>query len=320
MDLGIHVVTFTDQEAREIGPTLARIGRAAEAAGVSTLTVMDHYFQMDQVAPAEDPMLEGYTTLGFLAATPRPSGSACSSPGSATGSPACWPRSSPPSTSCPAAGPSSASAPPGTSGSTRAWACRSCRWPSGSSVWRRPSRSACRCGTRRRQRPLRGPPLPAGRDAVLPAPLSQPRPPILIGGGGEKKTLRLVARYADACNLFAASPDDVAHKLDVLARHCDDVGRDPATVRKTILYVLPTLAQGDVDGFLADMARYARLGVTEAMVMPPPAGPTPGSRGEVWPLPPCLPKSERRGLPRRWYCYHHNVSTPPCRRGRWTEP
>ena len=60
----------------------------------------------------------------------------------------------------------------------------------------------------------------------------------------------------------------MAHKLDVLRRHCDDLGRDPATIRKTILYVLPTLARGDVDGFLADMARYAALGITEAMVMP----------------------------------------------------
>ena len=60
----------------------------------------------------------------------------------------------------------------------------------------------------------------------VPAPLSRPRPPIMIGGGGEKKTLRLVARYADACNLFGTSPADVAHKLDVLRGHCDAEGRD----------------------------------------------------------------------------------------------
>ncbi len=91
-----------------------------------------------------------------------------------------------------------------------------------------------------------------------------------IGGGGERKTLRLVARYADACNLFASSPEDVAHKLDVLRRHCDDVGRDYDAIDRTILYVGPALATGDVDGFLRDMDAYARLGVHEVDVMPPP--------------------------------------------------
>jgi F420-dependent oxidoreductase-like protein len=101
-----------------------------------------------------------------------------------------------------------------------------------------------------------------------PQPISDPRPSIMIGGGGEQKTLRFVARYADACNLFASSPDDVAHKLDVLRSHCDDAGRDPSSIRKTILYVQPTLATGDVDGFLTDMEAYAAVGIEEVIVMP----------------------------------------------------
>ena len=68
-----------------------------------------------------------------------------------------------------------------------------------------------------------------------PQPLSQPHPPILIGGGGEKKTLRLVAQYADACNLFASAARQLGHKLDVLKRHCDAVGRDYATIERTAL-------------------------------------------------------------------------------------
>jgi F420-dependent oxidoreductase-like protein len=99
-----------------------------------------------------------------------------------------------------------------------------------------------------------------------PRPISEPRPPIVIGGSGERKTLRLVARYGDACNLFAANPDEVAHKLDVLARHCDTEGRDPATVARTILYVRDPFA--DVDGFVAEMAGYARLGITMVDLMP----------------------------------------------------
>jgi alkanesulfonate monooxygenase SsuD/methylene tetrahydromethanopterin reductase-like flavin-dependent oxidoreductase (luciferase family) len=67
-----------------------------------------------------------------------------------------------------------------------------------------------------------------------PLPLSSPRPPILVGGGGEKKTLLLVAKYADACNLM--NDDDLPHKLDVLKRHCDTVGRDYDQIEKTVLY------------------------------------------------------------------------------------
>jgi len=69
-----------------------------------------------------------------------------------------------------------------------------------------------------------------------PQPLTQPHPPILIGGGGEKKTLRLVAQYADACNLFAfMGSEGLAHKLNVLRGHCEDLGRDYAEIEKTAL-------------------------------------------------------------------------------------
>jgi F420-dependent oxidoreductase-like protein len=99
-----------------------------------------------------------------------------------------------------------------------------------------------------------------------PQPLQHPRPRILIGGSGERKTLRLVARYADACNLFAPSTDVVSQKLDVLARHCDAEGRDPAEIEKTILSFANPLE--DIDGFLETMAAYAAMGVTLVEVMP----------------------------------------------------
>jgi F420-dependent oxidoreductase-like protein len=105
----------------------------------------------------------------------------------------------------------------------------------------------------------------------VPPPIQRPRPPILIGGGGERKTLRLVARYADACNLFATDVDGVRHKLEVLARHCDDVGRDPAEIRTTILGGGDPV--GDPDGFVAAMEQYASLGVDLVEVVPP--GPDP---------------------------------------------
>ena len=85
--------------------------------------------------------------------------------------------------------------------------------------------------------------------------------------GVRRKTLRLVAQYANACNLFATDPGVVAHKLAVLARHCDTEGRDFDAIGKTILGLGNPLE--DVDDFLAKAEEYAKLGVTLIEVMPP---------------------------------------------------
>ena len=99
-----------------------------------------------------------------------------------------------------------------------------------------------------------------------PRPISQPRPPVMIGGSGERKTLRLVARYADACNLFAVDPATVAHKLDVLRRHCDTEERDYDTIRKTVLAMGDPFA--DMDAFVDQMRVYAELGIDTVIFMP----------------------------------------------------
>jgi len=100
----------------------------------------------------------------------------------------------------------------------------------------------------------------------VPAPIQQPRPSILIGGGGERKTLRLVAKYADTCNLIASSPEQVAHKLDVLGSHCANVGRDPSEIQTTLMSLEDPLT--DVDAFLTQMERYAALGVSLIEIVP----------------------------------------------------
>jgi F420-dependent oxidoreductase-like protein len=88
-----------------------------------------------------------------------------------------------------------------------------------------------------------------------PPNVQQPHPPFLIGGGGEKRTLRTVARYADACNV-SGTPEDVRHKFEVLEQHCRDAGRDPATIRRTIQVLLflnedPAFQQRVVQGVMA---------------------------------------------------------------------
>ena len=94
------------------------------------------------------------------------------------------------------------------------------------------------------------------------------RVPLMIGGQGERKTLRLVAQYADACNLFTGEGvPGVARKLEVLRRHCDDLGRDYDAIRKTILWFGDPVAESD--RFTREMEEYAGLGVTLAALMPP---------------------------------------------------
>jgi alkanesulfonate monooxygenase len=100
-----------------------------------------------------------------------------------------------------------------------------------------------------------------GRTLNSPQALRRPHPPILIGGAGERKTLRLVARYAQACNLPAAT--DLEHKLDVLRRHCDDVGRDYDEIEKTVIGPLDPGQDGEkTDDLISSMRRLAELGVS----------------------------------------------------------
>lgn len=91
-------------------------------------------------------------------------------------------------------------------------------------------------------------------DAICePRPLQKPHPPLMIGGGGEQLTLRCVAKYADACNLWG-DPPMVRHKLQVLARHCEAVGRDPGSIMKTHIGRM-LIARNDAE-LRQKMARY----------------------------------------------------------------
>jgi F420-dependent oxidoreductase-like protein len=101
----------------------------------------------------------------------------------------------------------------------------------------------------------------------VPPPIQPGGPRILVGGSGERKTLRLVATYADACNLFGFEPAEMKHKIEVLDGHCADVGRDPAEVQRTALAGSDPFA--DLDGFLHRMEAYAGLGIDQVWVMPP---------------------------------------------------
>jgi F420-dependent oxidoreductase-like protein len=265
MRLGVHVIQFTVTDGPAgIAPELARVGQAVEAAGVSHLSVMDHYFQMDRIFPATDPMLEGYTTLGYLAAHTATTRLGLLVTGVTYRHPGLLAKIV--STVDVLSGGRAEL------GIGAAWYDREHRglgvpYPPVAERFERLEETLRVCQQMwdpDNNGAFEGKHYRLEETLCSPLPLS--KPPILIGGGGEKKTLRLVAQYADACNLFATSPEDIAHKLDVLRTHCDAVGRDYDTITKTVL------AMGEItepDRFVEGMAPYAKLGIDTAIVVPP---------------------------------------------------
>jgi F420-dependent oxidoreductase-like protein len=266
MQLGIHFVNFALRGApASIAPTLAETARIAEDGGASTFTVMDHWFQMEVMAPATDPMLEGYTTLGFLAGQTRRMRLGLLVTGVTYRHPGLLAKIV---TTLDVLSGGRAQL-----GIGAAWYEREHRglgvpFPPLAERFERLEETLqiCHQMWSADDGPFHGTHYQLAETICSPPPISSPRPRILVGGGGERKTLRLVARYADACNLFASSPEEVARKLDVLDRHCADEGRDPGGVERTLLAAGNPL--DDAEGFVASMAAYARLGVSLVEVMP----------------------------------------------------
>jgi F420-dependent oxidoreductase-like protein len=261
--LGVHQIAFTVPDgAAGIAPELARLGAAVEAAGVAHLSVMDHYFQMERVLPATDPMLEGYTTLGFLAAHTSTVRLGLLVTGVTYRHPGLLAKIV--STVDVLSG-GRAELGVGAAWYEREHVGLGVPYPSTAERFERLEETLQICRQMWDQDndgAYDGKHYQLAETLCHPAPLS--KPPILIGGMGEKKTLRLVAKYADACNLFMPSVDEVAHKLDVLRRHCDDVGRDYDSIQKTANHNGPI-----TDTFVAQMADYAKLGIETVIVMPP---------------------------------------------------
>ncbi|MGW3244713.1 LLM class F420-dependent oxidoreductase [Streptomyces sp. NPDC001070] len=274
MRLGLHLTKF-DHPAGPAGlaPALAAAGEAAEAAGAGWLSVMDHYFQMENNGGAEAAMLEGYTTLGYLAARTSSVRLGVLVTGITYRHPGLLAKIA---TTLDVLSGGRATLGVGAAWYEREHVGLGVPFPPLAERFERLEETLRICLQMWDQDddgPFEGTHYRLAETRCTPAPVSAPHPEIMIGGSGEKKTLRLVARYADACNLFATSPAEVAHKLDVLRAHCDEAGRDYSRIRKTMLYVGDTIRDGDTDGFVADMAGYAKLGIETVIVVPPDAEP-----------------------------------------------
>ena len=237
MKLGLQISSFTWPGGTEaIGPTLGRIARQADDIGLDSIWVMDHFFQIRGVGRPEEPMLEGWTTLGFLAAQTKHARLGLLVGGVHYRDPGLWVKA--------------ATTLDVLSGG-RAWLGIGAAWNEDESrslgfpfpplgqrfeileetlqiaheMWQ---------GERGSEAEFHGRHYHATRLMNSPQSISRPRVPIMIGGGGERKTLRLVAQYADATNVFGG-PEAIAHKYEVIRRHCADVGRDPDEIERSTL-------------------------------------------------------------------------------------
>jgi len=259
MKLGLHISDFTwPGGPANLGHDLARVAQTAEEAGFDRVSVMDHFFQIGHLGPPEHEMLEAYTALGFLAAhTSRVklltlvTGVVYRQPGLLAKAVTTL---------------DVLSGGRAMLGIGAAWNEEESRglgleFPPIAERFERleDALRICLQMWSGDDGPFTGTHAHLERTLNSPQALSRPHPPILIGGSGERKTLRLVARYAQACNLFAGP--DLEHKLEVLRQHCEREGRDYDEIEKTVNYRFDVGEHGErVADTVAELRNLHRLG------------------------------------------------------------
>lgn len=268
MRYGLHLVNFDFPGGPEaIGPALAEVARVSEDVGLENLSLMDHFFQLEYMGPASNNMLEGYTSLGFVAGLTQRlelqllvTGVTYRHPGLLAKIVATL---------------DVLSGGRAALGIGAAWYEREHRalgvpFPPLAERFERLEETLQI--VRQMWSDDDGP--FSGKHYQLAETLCRPQPlrpvPIMVGGQGEQKTLRLVAEYADACNLFAnpdAGPAAVQAKLDVLRGHCDRLGRSYDDIRKTILWTKSFDPASQGTDFIEQTKPFADLGIEEVHVM-----------------------------------------------------
>lgn len=291
MKLGITVPRFvTDSSHAEIGPEFAAIARDADQGGLDSLWVMDHFFQIPMIGPVDEPMLEGYSALAFAAGITERISLGTLVTGVNYRHPGILVKTV---TTLDVLSGGRAWLGIGAGWFEREHAALGVPFPPTAERFERLEETvqiafqmwSGEVG------PFSGRYYQLQETICQPMPVSAPRPKVLIGGEGEQKTLRLVAQYADACNLFARPGEeglaDLQHKLDVLRGHCDAVGRPYGEIEKTVLGPAPMRAEHPmamtpdalpgfiarlqemgVDHFIAPVVNRASLGVLIEEIVP----------------------------------------------------
>jgi F420-dependent oxidoreductase-like protein len=264
MKLGLQIPYFTwPGGAPELASNLSRIARTAEDAGFDSVWVMDHLFQIPPVGPVENDMLEAYTTLGYLAGQTSRVGLGTMVTGVTYRHPGILAKQ--------------VTTLDVLSGG-RAWLGIGAAWfereHEGLGVPFPPLKErferledalqiALQMWNSDNNGAFQGKHYQLKETLNAPQALQRPRPRILIGGTGEKKTLRLVAKYADACNFGTwEGPEVLRRKFTVLREHCEREGRNYDDIEKTVLYVMNVGPAGENTAQLVDQAgQYAEMGV-----------------------------------------------------------
>jgi F420-dependent oxidoreductase-like protein len=264
MRIGLQIPDFTHAGgAASLGADLATVARTADDAGFEFIALMDHFFQIGMVGPPENDMLEAYTTLGYLAGCTSRAKLLTLVTGAVYRQPGILAKI--------------VTTLDVLSGG-RAWLGIGAAWNDEESrglgipfppVAERFERleetlQICLQMWRDDQAPYNGRHYQLERPLNHPRAISLPHPPIMIGGSGERKTLRFVARYAQACNLFTGP--ELSHKLDVLREHCETEGRDYDEIEKTCYFPFDVGTKGENAAQVVDqLGALAGLGFDAAI-------------------------------------------------------
>jgi F420-dependent oxidoreductase-like protein len=260
MRFGFHFLDFTmPGEPESLAGLIRRSAVAAEETGASWFTVMDHYFQMEHFRTARDPMLEGYTVLGYVAAVTERIRLGTLVTGVTYRHPALLAKIV---TTLDVLSGGRAFLGIGAAWYEREHLAMGVPYPPIAERFER-LEEALQIALQMwgdDDGPFDGRHYQLAETISSPRTVRRPRPPILIGGNGERKTLRLVAQYADAANLIAPDAATVAQKLAALRGHCDTLGRDYDAIERTVVATWPD-PTGDPEDFLRRAQELADLGV-----------------------------------------------------------
>jgi len=264
MELGLHLANFTwTGGAASMGGTLGTVAERAEDIGIARITVMDHVWQIRGVGPEENDMLDPYTALGFIAAHTKTALLHVLVTSTVYRDPAILAKSV---TTLDVLSGGRAGLGIGAAWNESESAGMGLFFPPLKERFERLEETIQIClqlwaGD---ETPYRGTHYTLERPLNVPQSLSRPRPFLMIGGSGEKKTLRMVAQYADSCNLF--STPELPQKIAALKGHCDDLGRDYDSLEKTTtLRVLPETTR---DSLLKDAETAKANGFDFTYIMP----------------------------------------------------
>jgi F420-dependent oxidoreductase-like protein len=265
MKLGLHISDFTwDGGAPDLRFKLGEIAQRAEQAGVDRISVMDHLWQIAVIGPPEHDMLECYTALGWLAAKTERVKLLAMVTAVVYREPGLLAKAV---TTLDVLSGGRAILGIGAAWNAEESAGLGLLFPPLAERFERLEEAILICkqmwsGSDAR---FQGKHYQLARTLNVPQALSRPHPPILIGGAGEKKTLKLVARYADACNIFGYDAGVAAAKLAVLRQHCADEGRDYDEIEKTVQIRYDLGENGEnVNRTIEQLHQLAELGYTQA--------------------------------------------------------